>query len=48
VTLAIGPEGGFIGEEIGAFERAGFLPVSMGERVLRVETAVAALIARVF
>ncbi|HVE70405.1 MAG TPA: 16S rRNA (uracil(1498)-N(3))-methyltransferase [Thermoanaerobaculia bacterium] len=48
VTLAIGPEGGFIAEEIASFERAGFMPVSMGPRILRVETAVAALIARLF
>ncbi|HUR83182.1 MAG TPA: 16S rRNA (uracil(1498)-N(3))-methyltransferase [Thermoanaerobaculia bacterium] len=48
VTLAIGPEGGFIAEEIGSFERAGFVPVSLGPRILRVETAVAALVARLF
>lgn len=47
-TLAIGPEGGFIAEEIASFERAGFQAVTIGERVLRVETAVAALIARLF
>ena len=47
VTLAIGPEGGFIAEEIASLQRAGFTPVSIGERVLRVETAVAALISRV-
>lgn len=47
VTLAIGPEGGFIAREIESLERAGFRPVSLGPRVLRVETAVAALVGRI-
>ena len=44
VTLAIGPEGGFIEAELVSLDRAGFRPVSLGPRVLRVETAVAALV----
>jgi 16S rRNA (uracil1498-N3)-methyltransferase len=48
VTLAIGPEGGFIAEEIASFERIGFRPVHLGPRILRVETAVAALVGRLF
>ena len=46
LTLAIGPEGGFIEQEIASLVRAGFTPVSLGPRILRVETAVAALLGR--
>lgn len=48
VTLAIGPEGGFINYEIDKLTEAGFLPFSLGERILRVETAVTAILARLF
>jgi RsmE family RNA methyltransferase len=48
VTLAIGPEGGFMAEEIASLERVGFEAVSIGPRVLRVETAVPAIIGRLF
>lgn len=46
VTLAVGPEGGFVPFEIDLLDRQGFQPVHLGPRPLRVETAVAALIGR--
>ena len=48
VTLAIGPEGGWIPYEIDLLGKAGLNPVQLGERILRVETAVTALLARLF
>lgn len=48
VTLAIGCEGGFIPYEVNLLAEHGFTPVGLGERILRVETAVTALIARLF
>jgi RsmE family RNA methyltransferase len=48
VTLAIGPEGGFIPYEIEMLIACGFTPMQLGERILSVETAVPALIARLF
>jgi len=46
VTLLIGPEGGFIPAEVGLLERSGCRAVDLGPRILRVETAVAALLGR--
>jgi 16S rRNA (uracil1498-N3)-methyltransferase len=48
VTLAIGPEGGFVPYEIEKLVSRGFTVVSLGERVLNVETAIPALISRIF
>lgn len=47
ITAAIGPEGGWIDSEAEEFERFGFVRVSLGERILRVETAVCALLAQI-
>ena len=48
VTLALGPEGGFIQYEIDALQNIGFKAVSLGDRILRVETALPFLIGRLF
>ena len=45
VTLLIGPEGGFTADEAGVAQQAGFIPVLLGPRVLRTETAAIAGIA---
>jgi 16S rRNA (uracil1498-N3)-methyltransferase len=47
VTLAIGPEGGFIDREVESFREAGFQTVSLGPRILRVETALPAIVAKI-
>lgn len=43
--LAIGPEGGWVPFEVELFERHGFLPVSLGARTLRTDTACVAALA---
>lgn len=48
VTMAVGPEGGWIPSEVDSLEAAGFQAVDLGPRILRTETAVAALIGRLF
>ena len=48
ITLAIGPEGGFMPYEVEMFEAAGFRAVNIGERILRVETAVPVLVSKLF
>jgi len=45
VALMIGPEGGLSADEIAQAEKSGFLPVALGPRVLRTETAPVAAIA---
>ncbi len=39
VALLVGPEGGFAADEVAEARAAGFLPVGLGPRILRTETA---------
>jgi len=45
-VLAIGPEGGWVDFEVQRFKEQGFVPFSLGPRILRVDTAVPALLAQ--
>jgi 16S rRNA (uracil1498-N3)-methyltransferase len=47
ILAAIGPEGGWEKAEISTLTGAGFRPVSLGPRILRLETAAVALISSV-
>ena len=44
-TLAVGPEGGWVEDEIQAFQRAGWISASLGSTILRAETAAIAAMA---
>jgi 16S rRNA (uracil1498-N3)-methyltransferase len=44
IFIIIGPEGGFNRDEIHEAKKAGFIPVSLGKQILKVETAGLAII----
>ncbi len=46
VAVAVGPEGGFDGAEERLLEEAGAVPFGLGGRILRLETAVVAVLVR--
>jgi len=45
LALAIGPEGGWAGDELEAFHKAGWISASLGTTILRAETAAIAALA---
>lgn len=47
ILLAVGPEGGWVDYEVQKFTEAGFASCTLGERILKVDTAVVALHARI-
>ena len=46
VLVAVGPEGGWTDDEVAILESHGFERLSLGPRILRTDTAVVALLAR--
>jgi 16S rRNA (uracil1498-N3)-methyltransferase len=44
----IGPEGGFSAREIDLARQTGAIPVTLGSRILRTETAALAVLAMIF
>ena len=44
IFMVVGPEGGFAAEEISQARESGFVPVSLGKRVLRTETVALVLL----
>jgi 16S rRNA (uracil1498-N3)-methyltransferase len=44
VTLMVGPEGGFEPEEVRRAQEEGFIPVTLGQRIMRTETAAIVLV----
>lgn len=47
IALAVGPEGGWVDYEVKKFQEQGFCCCNIGERILKVDTAVIALHARI-
>lgn len=46
LLLAVGPEGGWIDDEVALLEKHGFARYSLGQRILRTDTALIALLAK--
>jgi 16S rRNA (uracil1498-N3)-methyltransferase len=44
IFIVVGPEGGFSKEEIARAKETGFISVSLGKQILKVETAATAII----
>lgn len=48
ISLAIGPEGGFLDKEVEMFKACGFEGIHLGRRILKVETAVPVLLSKLY
>ena len=47
MSIAIGPEGDFTQDEVGILQEADFIPVTMGNRILRAETAAISVVSAI-
>lgn len=47
-VLVVGPEGGFVPFEVDLMSELGFRPIRLGERILKTETAVTALVSQLY
>ena len=45
IAIIVGPEGGLTAEEVASAVKCGFIPVSLGKRIVRTETAGLAIVA---
>jgi 16S rRNA (uracil1498-N3)-methyltransferase len=45
IDVIVGPEGGLTAEEVANAVKCGFIPVSLGKRIIRTETAGLAIVA---
>ncbi|OGC04683.1 hypothetical protein A2276_01745 [candidate division WOR-1 bacterium RIFOXYA12_FULL_43_27] len=48
LLIIVGPEGGFSQNEIKSAKSAGFIPITLGKRILRTETAPIAILSNIF
>ena len=47
IAVAVGPEGDFTDQEVSLLEQRGFIPVNIGSRILRSDTAAISILSAI-